>query len=319
MKKCSNCCEAEAVLSCIQCNEANEENLFCNDCAGIHITLRDSKKHVFEMRTRFCWNCEEEGIVSTHRCTKCVNDAQYLCSSCASNHGRIKHFKDHRVVEIDDGEKEEEQCQVGAREEETTGAAVAASDGYLSHSTSNEAHHDQSSIFHLCSTDQVEMKGVEQETNDTGDDASTTGTLVDSDQEHEKLNTKTVSGDFESSDHESVDQESLELTDNFVVGRTGLTTVVDVKILLGIARPSFVGRTAHFPDGKFKGQLGRIIGNYGPYYFMVLLDSQLESTGEQDRVLARPVNQEILKRIGIENADRSTSSHVSIDDDNRWG
>ena len=91
-------------------------------------------------------------------------------------------------------------------------------------------------------------------------------------------------------------------------GGTGATdthphtvSVVDMKSLLEIAQPCHIGQIAHFPDGIYGRQLGIVSGiseEDKGYYFMLVAD---DLTGKQtDRVLAAPVNQEILKNIQIE-------------------
>ena len=100
---CSNCEFAEAELRCIQCIEAKEDGLFCGNCSRIHVKVKKFKQHVFEkviQPCQFCFNCEEQ--ISTHRCVDCVDGEQYLCRSCSSFHGKVKCFKDHRVVKYSD-------------------------------------------------------------------------------------------------------------------------------------------------------------------------------------------------------------------------
>ena len=104
---CSNCEFAEAELQCIQCIQAKEDGLFCGNCSKIHVKVKKFKQHVFETVIRscpFCSNCEEQ--FSTHRCVDCADGEQYLCRSCSSFHGKVKCFKDHRVVKhSDDNER----------------------------------------------------------------------------------------------------------------------------------------------------------------------------------------------------------------------
>ena len=104
---CSNCEFAEVELRCIQCIEAKEDGLFCGSCSRIHVKVKKYKQHVFEKVIRpcpFCFNCEEQ--IATHRCVDCVDGEQYLCRSCSSFHGKVKCYKDHRVVKhADDNER----------------------------------------------------------------------------------------------------------------------------------------------------------------------------------------------------------------------
>ena len=77
--------------------------------------------------------------------------------------------------------------------------------------------------------------------------------------------------------------------------------MVDEEGMLGVARQDFLGKIAHFPEGEFKGQIGTINGTIeGTHYLMSVVDLQRRPTGQQDRVYARPVNQEILKIMRIE-------------------
>ena len=70
----------------------------------------------------------------------------------------------------------------------------------------------------------------------------------------------------------------------------------DEESMLGVARQDFLGKVAHFPEGQFKGKFGTINGTIeGTHYFMSVVDLQRRPSGQQDRVLARPVNQEIIK------------------------
>ena len=98
---CSNCETVPSELKCIQCTEAQEENLFCESCSEIHVLVKKFKQHTFEKVFRFgnqkCCNCDLQ--ISTHRCLDCVDGEQYLCHSCASFHVKLKSFKGHRVAE----------------------------------------------------------------------------------------------------------------------------------------------------------------------------------------------------------------------------
>ena len=168
--KCTNCENAEAELICLQCKGANEENAFCNDCSVIHNSQWESRDHAFApMHGPVCWNCQPEKRISTHRCMDCVDRAQYLCLSCSSIHCRVKRFKDHRIVEIDGNEKEN-QCSSSrldhmlpssSSSSSSSRVAVEANDYRPSHLTSSGTHegildfsacphlpiHNQPSIF----------------------------------------------------------------------------------------------------------------------------------------------------------------------------
>ena len=101
---CSNCEFAEADLSCLQCRETGEDNLFCRSCAAVHGKVKRYRGHTFERAARAsarCSNCDVE--VATHRCADCKVGEQHLCRQCAVFHSKVKCFKDHRVIELSGG------------------------------------------------------------------------------------------------------------------------------------------------------------------------------------------------------------------------
>ena len=107
--RCTNCEKADADLKCVQCAQAKQEHLFCVRCwEEVHAKQRETKTHTFE-EIHVCYNCGPgKRVIATHRCMDCVIRGPHLCQVCSSGHCKAKQFKDHRVVEID-GDEEDEQ------------------------------------------------------------------------------------------------------------------------------------------------------------------------------------------------------------------
>lgn len=110
---CENCECSVSNYQCLDCSssltnldqQGRSFSLFCSECSSLHCKLRQFKNHRmkdllidFDEKRRKCCNCEESRC--KFFCLECGENERYLCLGCSVIHPKIKAFRNHRVIVI---------------------------------------------------------------------------------------------------------------------------------------------------------------------------------------------------------------------------
>ena len=114
LKVCENCENSVATLFCKDCSLRGQldkkdqtYSFFCVDCSDLHKKLRQFREHQFRdiltpflQMNRNCSNCEKS--ICKFFCKNCEEEDRYLCLGCSLFHSKIKSYRDHTILIIDD-------------------------------------------------------------------------------------------------------------------------------------------------------------------------------------------------------------------------
>ena len=104
MSICFNCDFQPASYRCVSCPSTHLHTIFCADCRDLHLKLKASKNHEMEpykckLNARKCNNCDIE--LAKFKCMNCDMNNCDLCNGCSILHGRIKQYRSHIILPIE--------------------------------------------------------------------------------------------------------------------------------------------------------------------------------------------------------------------------